>query len=132
MEPIDLEQLAALVQRTMPKPGISGLKKDADAGVVIFTFQSREFVVKPTSSSRLEIFELKGTKLFITGASRLAQVIIDGDRNRGVTLAEVIKSIEEAEGAFQNPQTSAGGFKLLAAVKVVIQRIIGHPPKNKA
>ena len=129
MEPIDLDQLMALVQRTMPRKELSSLRKDQTAGIVTFMFSGRGFVVKPTPS-RLDVLELKGTNLFITGASRLAQVIIDGDRSRGITLEAIIESIGEAEGALQNPQTSANGLKLLAAVKGVIQRLIGHPKKK--
>ena len=118
-----LEELAQYIRLTVPQSKfIEGLQIKETAGVVSFRWQGREFLVKPS----LEVFESKGTNVFITGASALMQLaFIKKDKNKKV-LEAVLDSITRAEDLIKAMQTE-NGLKLLGTVKQSLIKL-GAPP----
>ena len=98
---------------------MTNLRTNAQAGVVEFTWHARHFVVKPT----LDVFELKGQTLLITGASMLISAALrTKDKNTKIVEA-VIETLHAAE---ENMRASPDrGLSLLTEVKKILGKLAG-------
>lgn len=117
-----LEELAQYIRATLPQPRtILDLQIKDPPGVVNFNWQGRDFMVKPP----YEVLEVKGEKLFITGASTLMQlVLMKKNRNEKVVEA-VLGTLAQAEDLIGNPLNREKGLALLGSVKQTLQKLIG-------
>ena len=71
--PLTLEELPAYISTTIPKPrSITKMEVKSECSAVTFHWQGRTFLVRTS----LQVFELKGKSLFVTGASTLAQAVL--------------------------------------------------------
>ncbi len=104
--------------RTPTETGSPGVYVGVPEKVVTFEWQARRFAVRTS----LETFELKGDRLFITGASGLVlYLLMSRARNREV-FGEMAKNIEEAETRVRdNPEQA---LELLSSVKKTIEKRI--------
>lgn len=69
-----LRDLADQVRATLPLPtAITRLQLNQEAGAVVCTWCAHQFVVTPM----LQVFELKGTKLYLTEISILIQALLE-------------------------------------------------------
>lgn len=116
-----LEELAQFVRETLPHiKAISNLQKNVTAGVVIFNWHSRRFAVKPS----LEVLEVKGDGLYITGASILMNAAFTRqDKNRQV-LTAVNETVGQAEDLLNHHQLEKG-LSLLEIVKNSLSKLAG-------
>lgn len=117
-----LEELVKYIVRILPQAkSISNLHKDSKAGIVTFNWNFHKFVVKPS----LEVLEIKGTNLFITGASILMQAAFTKyEKNNSVVGAmdDTLRQVED----FLNNKEIEKGLDLLKVVKGTLERIIGR------
>jgi len=121
MNELNLEELAAFVRKTMPSPNeISRLEKNEPAGVITFTWHNTRLVVQPS----LQVFELKGQQLFITGSSHLVQTILAGENVRGEKMEAVLTTLDEASD-FLRAGKNDTGLALLKTVKSVLTKLSG-------
>jgi hypothetical protein len=119
-----LEELVQYLYQTLPQAKtITQLQKDGKAGIVIFSWNSHRFIVKPS----LEVLELKATNLFITGASMLMQAALTKRDKDNKVLAAVDETLRQSEDFLVHHQTQKG-LELLMAVKRTVEKIIG--PSN--
>ncbi|GEM_PF-800621 len=117
---LTLDELSTLIPRVVPsRKELSGLKVDATANVVTFTWNKRHFLAKPT----LEVFELRPDgKIYITGSSLLmTRVLLSSDRN-GNTVEAVLKTLEEATDYLRANKVESG-LELLGAAKKVLSSL---------
>ena len=117
-----LEDLTLHIRKVLPEPkALAHMQTNAQAGVVEFNWHSRHFVVRPT----MEVYELKGKTLLITGISMLIQAALQTkDRNTKIIEA-VVESLQAAE---ENMRTNRErGYSLLAEVKKILSRLAGKP-----
>lgn len=116
----ELDDLTQYIRKTLPdQKALANLRANPQAGVVEFTWHARHFVVKMS----LEVFELKGQTLLITGASMLISAALrTKDKNTKVVEA-VIETLHAAE---DNMRGSADrGLALLTEVKRTLSRLAG-------
>lgn len=133
-----LDELMALIPRVIPtatqkEDRLSGLKTNMTANVVTFTWHKRHFVAKPN----LEVFELIGEKLYITGSSLLISRILSGNNRRESTLGAVLDTMKQAEDFIirGTPSDVKSGLGLLAAVKKILENMrlpARKPPPPRA
>ena len=117
---ITLDELAPYIRKNLPQSkSIKHLVVDDKAKIVIFEWQSRRFAVKPT----LQTFELKGNRLFITGASSLLQMILATKTRNQTIIGEIVETLDEINGMFNSQQDNA--MKLLQTVKATLARLAG-------
>lgn len=123
---VQLEELAEYIRRAVPQSRlIENLQVKEKADVVSFRWQGREFLVKPS----LEVFESKGTNVFITGASVLMQLTFaKKDKNKKV-IEVVLESIARAEDLIKGRQTE-NALNLLKTVKQSLVRLGALPSKT--
>ena len=116
---VQLEELAEFIRRVVPKSDcIENLRIQEASGMVSFLWQGQEFLVKPS----LEVFEQKGAKLFITGASALMQLVLM-KKNRNQTVIEaVLNALKEVEELVKADKTE-NGMTLLASAKQSLQKL---------
>ena len=118
--PQELEDLTQYIRKILPdQKAMSNLRTNPAASVVEFTWHARHFVVKPT----LDVFELKGQTLLITGASMLISAALrTKDKNTKIVEA-VIESLRAAEENMRsNPDR---GLSLLTEVKKILGKLSG-------
>lgn len=69
-----LQELADHVRTALPlSTAITRLQLNCEAGAVVFTWCGRQFVLTPM----LQVFELRGTKLYLTEISVLIQALVE-------------------------------------------------------
>jgi hypothetical protein len=115
------------IRQTIPQPkAMLHIKPREDTGIVEFTWNARHFVVKTT----LQVFELKGSTILITGASMLMQATLQTRDRHGRVIEAIIELLQAAEeNAYQNPAKS---FPLLAQVKTTLTRLVGKPSRGSS
>jgi len=107
-----LDELAQYIVRILPqRKSISNLREDAKAGIVRFTWHAHHFAVKPS----LEVLELKGANLFITGASILMQSALSTCHKNSKVLGGMDDTLRQVEDFFSNHPPDRG-LELFASV----------------
>lgn len=116
----ELDELAQYIGKTLPdQKAMANLRTNAQAGVAEFTWHARHFVVKPT----LEVFELKGQTLLITGASMLIQAALRTKDKNAKVVEAVIETLHAAEENMRGSQDR--GLALLVEVKKTLMKLAG-------
>lgn len=115
----NLQQLEEYIRRTLPEArSIQKMRRNEQGKYIDFVWHQRHFVVKP----ELQVFELKDTRLFITGASMLIQAsLIKKDRSERV-LGAVVETIEKAEDVMRTNRDH--GLALVESVKGTLRKMI--------
>lgn len=115
-----LDDLTIHIRKVLPdSKALAHLQTNAQAGVVEFNWHSRHFVVKPT----LEVFELKGRTLLITGISMLIQAALQTKDRHTKIIEAVVESLKAAEENLRANRDR--GFSLLTDVKKTLSRLAG-------
>ncbi|MBI4662995.1 MAG: hypothetical protein HY735_29655 [Verrucomicrobia bacterium] len=116
----DLQELTDYIRKTLPQSNsISNINANQQAGVVEFGWQSRHFVVKPS----LEVMELKGKSLFITGASMLMQAAFMKRSSNEKVVETVVTTLQQVEDTIRRDRERA--LALLQTVKQTLARLAG-------
>mgnify|MGYP001599082490 CR=1 FL=1 len=119
---LTLEELAIHIRQTLPTPrAISHLELKPGLEAITFNWQRRHFFVRNT----MQVLELKGDKLFITGASMLAQLVLMKRSRQDSVLETVVTTLREVEEMLSSPGRMESGLKLLAVVKASLARLVG-------
>lgn len=120
--PQELDDLTLYIRKILPDPkALANLRTNPQAGVVEFNWHARHFVVTPT----LEVFELKGKTLLVTGASMLIQAALRTKDKNTKILEAVVETLRKAEDNMRTHRER--GFALLAEVKKTLSRLAGKP-----
>lgn len=115
-----LEELVQFVRRTIPQAkAIKHLTANDEAQVITFEWQSRKFAVRTS----LQTLEMKGQKLFITGASGLLQNLFMSKAKNNTVIAEVNEVLQQVEGQMHENQKT--GLELLQTVKGTLAKLAG-------
>lgn len=114
----DLELLTEHIRTTIPdRKNMSHLKVRPEAGIAEFMWHSRHFVAKPT----LEVFEVKGPTVLITGASMLMQAALRTKERNSKVIEAVIDTLKTAEDQMRD--SADRGLALLQQVKATLKRL---------
>jgi hypothetical protein len=115
-----LEELVQYIRETLPQSKmITHLRLNEPAGVVTFSWQGRDFAVKKS----LEVLEMKGNNLYVTGATMLMQSAFMKKDKYGKVLDAVVETIQRVEEmAKTNPDNAVS---LLSSVKQTLKRLTG-------
>lgn len=118
--PQELDELTQYIKKILPdQKALSNLRPNPAANVVEFTWHARHFVVRTS----LDVFELKGQTLLITGASMLISAALrTKDKNTKIVEA-VIESLRAAEENMRSHQER--GLSLLTEVKKTLGKLSG-------
>ena len=117
------ERLSQYVRHNLGSPNAIALMKVYEQhGFVSFRWYERDFVVKRT----LEVFEVKGENLLVTGASMLMQVILTKAETNKNVVEVIVNSIHQAEDLIADDQQRNSGFELLATVKATLRKLSKH------
>lgn len=117
-----LEQLAQYIRQTVPQPkAILNLNVKEKLGVVTFVWHAREFVVKKS----LEVLELKGQNLYVTGATMLMQSALMTAGKSETVIESVVDAIRQAEDLIKDDQQKDSGLRLLGTVKATLRKLVG-------
>lgn len=121
-----LEELVQYVRRTIPQSkAIKHLTADDKAQVITFEWQSRRFAVRTS----LQTFEMKGQRLFITGASGLLENLFTSKAKNNAVLTEVNETLLQVEGQMRDDEKR--GLDLLQSVKTTLAKLAGKPAHSK-
>lgn len=117
-----LEEVAQYVRQTLPQSkAIQNLQLRADIGALTFRWNGREFLVKPS----LEVFELKGPNVIITGASMLMQAALMTKNKNEKVIVAMVDTMKQAEDFIKANQKD-NGLSLLATVKKTMGSLAGQ------
>jgi hypothetical protein len=117
-----LDELALYLREAIPQPKmIAHLKNNEQAGVVTFSWNGREFVVKPS----LEVLELKNGRVFVTGCSMLMQLTLCTRTRHEKVLAPIVEMLQQTEELINNPMNRDKGLNLIGTVKTTLKRLVG-------
>ena len=118
---LNLEELATHIVQTFPSPrAITHLEQKPNWEAITFHWQGRRFVVRTS----LQVLEMRRDRVFITGASMLAQSVLVTKTKQANVLESVVKTLREAEELIGNPLRVETGLKLLTAVKSSLRKLI--------
>ncbi|MBI2946424.1 MAG: hypothetical protein HYY23_02185 [Verrucomicrobia bacterium] len=116
----NLTELTDYVRKTLPQANsISHFKANDQANVIEFAWQSRNFVVKPT----LEVMEMKGKNLFITGASMLMQTAFMKRSTNEKVIETIVNTLQQVEDVVRRDRER--GLQLLQSIKQTLGRLAG-------
>lgn len=116
----NLTELTEYIRKTLPQSNsISHFKANDQAGVIEFAWQSRNFVVKPS----LEVMEMKGKSLFITGASMLMQTAFMKRNSNEKVIDTVVNTLQQIEDLVRRDRER--GLQMLQSVKQTLGRLAG-------
>ncbi len=116
-----LEELVHHIRKTVPQSKrITHMASDQKAGAVMFDWQSRKFAVKKS----LQVFEMKGPRLYITGASTLLQANLEARVQNQKVIANIVEKIQQAENLVESD--SPQGLSLLQSVKQTMEKLLGR------
>jgi hypothetical protein len=117
-----LDELVQYIRGAIPQPKkISHMQRKEEAQVVTFHWQGREFLVKKS----LEVLELKGKALYLTGASMLLQMVLMKRSRNEKVIEGILTVLKEAEEMIASQHRSETGVKLLAVVKGSLAKLAG-------
>jgi hypothetical protein len=116
-----LDQLTQHIRQNVPQPkAIVNLHLQEKTGVVTFVWHAREFVVKRS----LEVLELKGQNLYVTGATMLMQSALRSAGKSEVVLESLMDAIRHAEELIKDKdeKQKESGLALLVSVKATLRK----------
>jgi hypothetical protein len=117
-----LDELAQYIRKTIPNPkAILNLQPKNAMGAVTFYWHGVEFLVKPT----LQVMEIRGNNLYITGLSTLLQVVLLRSNQDEKGIESALASINEAEDLIRVKNQPKAGAKLLQVAVDTLKRVIG-------
>ena len=123
-----LVELTQYVRETVPQSKtISHLRSMADADLVAFHWQGRDFAVKKS----LEVLEMKGTTLYITGASMLMQLVLTNQNRNEKVLENIVSILAESEEAIGTKHQTDTGLKLIEIAKGSLATLAGKRPTRR-
>jgi hypothetical protein len=122
--PQELVELDQYVRRNLPnQKAIAEMHRNEEGGFIQFVWHAQHFAVRPP----LEVFQLKGANMFITGASMLMQAALrTRDKNSRVVEA-VVENLLTAEQTMGSNQKE--GLTLLSGIKKTLARLAGKAVK---
>ena len=116
-----LPELALYIRHTVPDPkAIMSMKANEKLGAVIFIWHGVEFLVKPS----MQVFEVRGYNLYITGISTLLQVVLIRRSQNEKVLESALDSIHEAEDLIRVKNQGQAGARLLASVRDTLGKMV--------
>lgn len=116
----NFDELAQYIRQNLPQPkSITNLQLKEKSGVVTFQWHGREFAIKKS----LEVLEIKGQGLFITGASMLMQSALTKVGKDERLLDSMIDALQEAETLINDQPQRESGLKLLETVKATLRKM---------
>ena len=119
-----LEELAQYIRATLPQAKtITHLEINEQARIVTFAWHARHFIIK----TNYEVLELKGTSLFVTGASMLMQAVFTKKDKNEKVLTAIDLILEQVEDMATKHDTEKA-LSLLVTVKQTLQKLIGAKP----
>lgn len=114
-----LDELVHHIRKTVPQSKtITRMTSDQKAGAVMFDWQSRKFAVKKS----LQVFEMKGPKLYKTGASTLLQANLEARAENQMVIANIVEKLQQAEKLVESDSNQ--GLSLLQSVKQTMEKIL--------
>ncbi len=114
-----LIHLAQFIRERVPQPkAILNLRIEELLGAVTFVWHAREFVVKQS----LQVLELKGQNLYVTGATMLMQTALTSAGRSETVIESVIDAIRQAEGLLTDQKQKESGLNLLKNVKTTLRK----------
>ncbi|TXT22176.1 MAG: hypothetical protein FD138_3664 [Planctomycetota bacterium] len=118
--PQNLAELTDYVRKTLPQSNtIANFRSNDKANVIEFAWQSRNFIVKTT----LEVMEMKGNNLFITGASMLMQAAFMKRSSNEKVVEAIVNTLQQIEDVVRRDRER--GLALLQSVKQTLGRLAG-------
>ena len=129
---LTLDELVPYIRKNVPQSkAIKHMIADEKARIVRFDWQGRHFVVRTT----LQTFELKQTRLFMTGASTLLQLLLLTKTSQQSIVSELVEKLDEAtnllKGGGVRPEDQQKGVALLQPIKSTLERMTGNRSKMK-
>lgn len=123
-----LAELTQYVRETVPhSKNITHLRSIADADLVAFHWQGREFAVKKS----LHVMEMKGKRLYITGASMLMQLVLTNKNRNEKIIRNIVSILAECEEAIGHRRQSDTGLKLIEIAKGSLATLAGKRPTRR-
>ncbi len=117
-----LNELADYIRASVPNPqAILQLRVNEKVGGVTFIWHGVDFFVKPT----LNVLEVRGHTLYITGLSTLLQMVLMRRSASEKKLQTLVDSITQAEDLISVKNQTQAGIQLLQNVRESIERMVG-------
>ena len=117
----ELAELEQYIRRVLPdQKFLTGMKPNEAAGIMEFTWHARHFAVTLT----LDVFELKGQSLLLTGASMLMQAALRTKERNNKVLGTVVETMRTAEENMRGVNLERG-LALLGDAKKTLLRLAG-------
>ena len=121
---LTLDDLVPYLRKNVPQPkAIKHMVADQKAKIVKFEWQGRHFVVRTS----LQTFELKQTRLFVTGASGLLQLILTTKTSQQTVVSDLVEKLDEAMNLLKGDEQK--GVTLLGPIKATLGRLAGKRSK---
>src|ERR1041384_2214248 len=115
-----LNELAQYIRETLPQAKtITNLQVNDQAGVITFHWQGREFLVRKS----MDVLEVKGKNLFLTGASMLLQTVLLKKNKNEKVVETAIEVLQQAEDLIGSKRQVEAGLKLLTTVKGTLTKL---------
>ena len=122
-----LEQLAHYVQRSIPEPrALAAITPHERNDYVSFRWHSTQFVIKKT----LQVFEVKGQCLFVTGSSMLMQSAFIKIEHTERILSTIVDCMRQVQTLVGNGDDVALGLKLLSGIKHSLRKLADSDGKQ--
>lgn len=117
----DLTTLANHIREALPdSKSIVNLKVQSQLGVVTFYWHGVEFLVKPN----LQVLELRGNNVYITGLSTLLQLILARRTQHERIVESVLARINQVEDMIQSKEQAASAVRVLGSVKDTLLKMV--------
>jgi hypothetical protein len=121
---LPLQQVADYVRSTIPMPGaIMQMRASESAGGVTFFWQGIEFFVRES----LQVFELRGNTLFITGLSSLLQTVLSRRKLDDHKFNGFVSQLSEAEALARDPRSTIRAVEILQSIRKSAEQMVGRP-----
>jgi hypothetical protein len=118
----DLDELIQHLKHTLPQPkAILHIKPSDEGKYITFVWNGRTFLVR----QNLQVFEVKGTKVFITGASSLMQSALVVKNYHQKSIEGMMETLGEVEGMVGTVYQRERGLQMLDALKKTLAKLAG-------
>ena len=97
------------------------IKPSEEGKYVTFVWNGRTFLVR----QNLQVFEVNGTKVFITGASSLMQSALVVKNYHQKTIEGMMETLGEVEGMVGSVYQRERGMQMLETVKKTLAKMAG-------
>jgi hypothetical protein len=117
-----LDELVAQLYGSVPKPELlCEIDRQPALDGVTFKWFSTRFFAKPS----LEVFEIRGQKLYITPSSVLLQTVISAARLKREALNKILVQLQDTENVLLNGRQINAAAKALQSAREAVERDIG-------